>query len=51
MTHTNVEPMNKPTRIRDFDKAAQKKARRFKKPNIENGKRSFLMDSQKAVQE
>lgn len=47
MTHSNVEPMNKPTRIRDFDKSSEKKARRFKKQNINSGKRSYLDDSQK----
>lgn len=51
MTFASVEPMNKPTRIRDFDKSSEKKQRRFKKKNVESGKRSYLYDSQKAVKE
>lgn len=51
MTFANVEPMNKPSRIRDFDKSAEKKQRRFKKKNVESGKRAFLYDSQKAIKE
>lgn len=39
MTHSSVEPMAKPSRVRDFDKATEKKSRRFKKRNIDNGKR------------
>ncbi len=47
MTFANVEPMNKPTRIRDFDKSSEKKSRRFKKKHVDNGKREFLSESQK----
>lgn len=46
MTFANVEPMNKPTRIRDFDKSSEKKARRFKKKHVDNGKRDFLAGSE-----
>lgn len=51
MTHSNVEPMSKPTRIRDFDKSSEKKARRFKKQNVDSGKRSYLAESEKVSQE
>lgn len=44
MTHSSVEPMAKPSRIRDFDRATEKKSRRFKKQNVDNGKRSFALD-------
>lgn len=42
MTFANVEPMNKPSRIRDHERATEKKSRRFKKHNIKTDKRSFL---------
>lgn len=42
MTYANVEPMAKPSRIRDHDRATEKKRRRFKKHNIDSGKSSFL---------
>lgn len=47
MTFASVEPMNKPSRLRDFDKSTEKKQRRFKKKSVDNGKRSFLQDSEK----
>lgn len=51
MSASSVEPMAKPTRIRDFDRAESKKARRFKKRSVENGKRDYFLEAQKAVKE
>lgn len=34
-------PMKRPSRERDFDRAEQAKARRFKKRHVNNGKRDF----------
>lgn len=41
MSASSVEPMAKPSRERDFDRAEQAKARRFKKRNVNNGKRDY----------
>jgi hypothetical protein len=51
MTFASVEPMKKPSRLRDFDKSTDKKQRRFKKKNVDSGKRSFLQDSQKEIRD
>lgn len=44
----SVEPMAKPSRERDFERAETKKARRFKKPNVETGKRTYNDDVARA---
>lgn len=49
MTHSSVEPMLKPSRIRDFDRATEKKSRRFKKHNVDNGKRRDGFEMAKVV--
>ncbi len=45
MSASSVEPMAKPSRDRDFDRAEMKKARRFKKRNIDNGKRDYYQNA------
>lgn len=50
MSASSVEPMRKPSRERDFDKAGEVKARRFKKQNIKTDKReAFFRDGMEKV--
>lgn len=42
MSAQSVEPMNKPSRERDFDRAMVKKGRRFHKRNEETSKRDYI---------
>lgn len=50
MSGQSVEPMSKPTRERDFDRAESKKARRFKSRNVENGKREYFFQAATATE-